>query len=75
MDISALSTSDQTLFNTLLLISLLTLPLKGLALWKAARHDSKGWFVVLLAVNSLGILDIVYYFFVDAATRAKSVKR
>jgi hypothetical protein len=35
---------------------------KGLALWKAARNDSKGWFIVLLVVNSIGILDILYIF-------------
>jgi len=37
---------------------------KGLALWKAARLSSKGWFVVLLLVNTLGILEIIYFFFV-----------
>jgi len=35
---------------------------KGLALWKAARSGSKVWFVVLLLVNTLGILDILYIY-------------
>lgn len=35
---------------------------KGMALWQAARHGSKGWFVVLLIVNTLGILDILYIY-------------
>jgi hypothetical protein len=39
-----------------------TLICKGLALWKAARNNSKTWFVVLLVVNTLGILDLLYYF-------------
>ncbi|MFA6492524.1 MAG: DUF5652 family protein [Patescibacteria group bacterium] len=35
---------------------------KGIALWKSARHNSKPWFVVLLIVNTLGILEILYIF-------------
>jgi len=38
---------------------------KGLALWKAAKRGSKPWFVLLLLVNSIGILDIVYLYLVD----------
>ncbi len=34
----------------------------GLALWKAAKNDHKVWFVVLLLVHTLGILDILYIF-------------
>ena len=33
---------------------------KGLALWKAARRRQLYWFVALLAINSAGILPIVY---------------
>lgn len=36
---------------------------KGLALWRAARNGQKGWFVVLLIVNTAGILEIVYLLF------------
>lgn len=39
-----------------------TLPWKGVALWKAARNGSKPWFVVLLIVNTLGLLEILYIF-------------
>ncbi|HTP56994.1 MAG TPA: DUF5652 family protein [Candidatus Paceibacterota bacterium] len=35
---------------------------KGLALWKAAQKGSKPWFVVFLVVNTLGILEILYYY-------------
>ena len=38
---------------------------KGLALWKAARLSSKWWFIILLLVNTLGILEIIYFFFVS----------
>lgn len=35
---------------------------KGLALWKSAREGSKIWFVILLIVNTIGILDILYLY-------------
>ncbi len=35
---------------------------KGIALWTAARNGSKPWFVVLLIVNTLGLLEILYIF-------------
>jgi len=37
---------------------------KGLALWHAARRGQYWWFVILLVVNTLGILEIIYLFFV-----------
>ncbi|HBZ04806.1 hypothetical protein A2121_02710 [Candidatus Nomurabacteria bacterium GWB1_40_6] len=35
---------------------------KGMALWRASRLSSKTWFVVLLLVNTLGILEIIYLY-------------
>jgi len=39
-----------------------TLPWKGVALWKSARNGHKAWFIVLLIVNTLAILEIIYIF-------------
>jgi hypothetical protein len=36
---------------------------KGLALWYAAKQNQKNWFVVILVLNTVGILEIVYLFF------------
>ncbi len=36
---------------------------KGLALWKAAQRREKIWFLVLLVVNTVGILEILYLYF------------
>lgn len=48
---------------------------KGLALWKSARAGSKVWFVVLLVINTLGILEILYlYVFSKKRTSAADVK-
>ena len=35
---------------------------KGIALWKAARNTDKTWFVVLLIINTVGILEILYIY-------------
>ena len=45
-----------------LLIALWVLPWKAVALWKAVKNDSKPWFVALLILNTLGILEILYIF-------------
>jgi methionyl-tRNA synthetase len=33
---------------------------KGIALWHAARGGQKAWYVAILFVNSIGILEIIY---------------
>lgn len=35
---------------------------KGIALWKAARNGSKPWFIAMLIVNTVGVLEILYIF-------------
>jgi methionyl-tRNA synthetase len=46
----------------IILILLWTIPWKGVALWKSARSGQAAWFVVLLIVNTLAILEILYIF-------------
>lgn len=45
-----------------LLIALWVLPWKGVALWKAARREQKWWFIPLLIINTVGLLEIAYIF-------------
>ena len=35
---------------------------KGMALWKAARRGETAWFVALLIINTVGILEILYLY-------------
>jgi hypothetical protein len=44
-------------------LAIWTICWKGAALWKAAQNSSKIWFIILLVVNTLGILEIIYIFF------------
>ena len=43
---------------------------KGIALWRAGRNAHLVWFIILLIVNTLGILEIIYIF---AFSRRKEV--
>lgn len=40
---------------------------KGLALWRAARLKQVGWYIALIIINTLGVLEIIYLI----ATRKK----
>ncbi len=44
------------------LLLLWTVAWKGLALWHSARRAEQWWFIALLLINTLGILEIVYLF-------------
>jgi len=46
----------------LLVLTAWVLVWKGLALWKAARENSRWWFVALMVINTLGILEILYIY-------------
>jgi len=48
----------------MVLLMIWSLVWKGLALWHAARREEKPWFIVLLIVNTVGILEIIYLVFV-----------
>jgi len=50
---------------TLSLIIIFVTILKGLALWKAAQLSQKGWFLAILVLNTLGILETIYLLFVS----------
>ncbi len=39
-----------------------TMVWKGLALWKAAGKKDKIWFIALLVLNTLGLVEILYFF-------------
>jgi len=47
-----------------LLFVLVIIALKGYSLWHAAKRNEKAWFIVLLLVNTLGILELIYLYFI-----------
>lgn len=58
-DIWAMSAAMTAVFIVLVVWSMVW---KALALWRAARNNHLAWYIVLLLLNTVGILDILYYF-------------
>ena len=67
--------NDNSILLFLLLVVIWVLPWKGMALWKAARSGHKIWFIVLLVVNTLAILEIVYIFIVSKKVQIIETKK
>lgn len=54
--------NNPNLFIPILIWSLIW---KGVALWKAAGKKQLVWFVILLTVNTMGLLEIAYIFYLN----------
>jgi hypothetical protein len=44
---------------------------KGIALWKAAKINSRNWFIALLVINTAGILEILYIYVISKKSPSK----
>jgi len=44
---------------------------KGTSLWKSSKNGQKYWFIALLIINTLGILEIIYLAFFQKKAKAK----
>lgn len=55
-----------------LVLAVWTLPWKGYALWIAARNKHKYWFIALLIINTVAILEIIYIFAVGRPALKKA---
>jgi len=64
---------DPTFQAITLIITAWSLVWKGIALWKAAQRGEKWWYIPLLIINTVGILEIIYIFFF-AGKKEKSGK-
>ena len=53
---------SQELPMNLLIVAAITWSIiwKGIALWKASRNNQWGWFIAILLINTVGILEIIY---------------
>ena len=58
----------------IILITVWTLFWKGYAVWTAVKNNHKGWFVAVLVLNTCGILEIIYLFWI-AKKKWTDVKR
>ncbi len=61
--------ANPSLYYWLIILSIWSIPWKGVALWRSARNGQIGWFIVILIVNTLSILEILYIFFFSKKKR------
>lgn len=59
MNMESFLTPNSPFFILLFAWSLLW---KGISLWRAAKSEQRNWFIVLLVINTAGILEILYLF-------------
>jgi len=48
--------------------------IRAMSLWRSSRRGEKGWFIALFAINSLGILPLIYLL-THSAEKSKSTKK
>ena len=58
----------------ILIVVLWTIVLKGYALWNAARAGQKKWFIALLIINTVGILEIIYLIWFRTKTKSTTIE-
>lgn len=62
-NVMGFSSMPAEIFTLFIVLAAWSLIWKGFALWRAARNTDKVWYIVLLVVNTVGILEILYIFF------------
>jgi hypothetical protein len=68
------STLTTTQISLIIIMAIWTIIWKGIALWYAAGKKDKVWFIVLLLLNTAGILDMVYIFIFSKRGNTKSAE-
>lgn len=72
LDNQGFSPSVKFLILTLaFLLMVIILTLKGFSLWFSSKHNEKGWFIALLILNTLGLLELIYLFFFEKDKKLK----
>lgn len=59
------------IFVGVLVLTIWNLYWKACGLWRAARQESKPWFIVLLLINTVGILEIIYLYVISKKRTSK----
>lgn len=59
----------------ILIMAIWTIPWKGVALWKSAQLSHRNWFIIMLIVNTLGLLEIYYIFIVAKKYTVETIEK
>ena len=57
MAIDSISNSTLTVIAVVVIVELV---IKSYALWRAARRNQRSWYIVLLVINTAGVLPLFY---------------
>lgn len=60
---NALILENPRMFAAFVLFLIWSFAWKGFALWKSAKNNQKKWFIAILILNTLGLLEIIYLFY------------
>lgn len=72
MDATIESWANEPWFITaIIVISIWTLIWDGIALWHSARNKQLKWFIAILLLNTMGILEILYLKFWQKKVKTK----
>ena len=74
LDLASSPETIQAAYISFLVIMAWSTVWKAIAMWKAARKNSKPWFIALLLINTVGILEIVYIFYISKKTDKTEVE-
>lgn len=55
--------SDMSFYLLLAVVMIWSITWKGIALWNAARNEQRTWFIAVLLINIVGLLEITYLMF------------
>lgn len=58
----------------ILVLVIWTMYWKAAALWQAAKSNKLNWFIILMLLNTVGILEIIYLFGVEKVKTDKLFK-
>jgi hypothetical protein len=77
MDTETYRVFEWLLDNPLIFLALIiwTMAWKGWGLWRSATLRQKPWFVAILLLNTLGIIEIIYLFFVSRKYEVEVIEK
>lgn len=52
----------------------ISIALKGYALWTAVKRNEKWWFIALLVINTMGIFELLYLLFIAKVSWSSDCK-
>jgi hypothetical protein len=65
---------NSSLLAVIIILAILTLPLKIMGLWRSARNNQKWWFAAMLILNTVGILELTYLFYFSKPKNQKKTE-